>query len=503
MGRKKIEIKPIRDERNCSVTFSKRKQGLIKKAMELSILCDCQISLVVFFQQQLFEYCSSDPRQILQKYMANAHIPHERLTNNDYKDKFLNTKGPTGTEVGEEDDDLTTEPSYPSSNFANSASIGSSTFTSSSSALGADYSLWGKLGAPPTQQGGTQQYARQNVVAQQAQAAAQLYPQQQYSNVQNGPPQPQPETPTASYLNIPPQPKPTQAQQPTQQPAAAQQPPAGAGFPQAAVVQASTNAQQVQGQVQPNLQGYNLGGSLGGGALGAQMIMQQQTQQPTGLPGHPPSRAHQALGTSLAVQQKQALIQQQIADIEKKKAEVIANIQQAQVQQAQRAAIGIAGLPAAPVPSNSNPLPAVGIPNPNPATMPSAPPTKQPAPEGGEPAAKKQKLPDNPLQSATTQVPQLPNGTAQPTNPGAPSVPPGGAASLPGGGPGRVVVPGPLPTLPVPGTTTTDTKPVAVSDTEKETDAIAQLMAEQSKMSPTPVSATNLAPDPGPKTEGQ
>ncbi|KAL5110562.1 Myocyte-specific enhancer factor 2C [Taenia crassiceps] len=40
MGRKKIEIKRIDDERNRQVTFTKRKLGLMKKAYELSVLCD-------------------------------------------------------------------------------------------------------------------------------------------------------------------------------------------------------------------------------------------------------------------------------------------------------------------------------------------------------------------------------------------------------------------------------------------------------------------------------
>jgi SepF-like predicted cell division protein (DUF552 family) len=97
MGRKKIPIKPITDERNRHVTFNKRKSGLIKKAMELSILCNCQISLVIFnAENQLFEYCSTDPRFILQRYCQVAHLPHERLANADYSrfDKATrNSKG--------------------------------------------------------------------------------------------------------------------------------------------------------------------------------------------------------------------------------------------------------------------------------------------------------------------------------------------------------------------------------------------------------------------------
>ncbi|KAL0482360.1 hypothetical protein AKO1_012942 [Acrasis kona] len=85
MGRKKITIEPITDERNRHVTFNKRKSGLIKKAMELSILCNCQISFLVFnAENQLFEYCSTDPRLILQQYCKVAHLPHERLSNADY-----------------------------------------------------------------------------------------------------------------------------------------------------------------------------------------------------------------------------------------------------------------------------------------------------------------------------------------------------------------------------------------------------------------------------------
>ena len=49
--RKKIVIRKIQDERSRHATFAKRKNGLIKKAMELSILCSCEISLVMFNSQ--------------------------------------------------------------------------------------------------------------------------------------------------------------------------------------------------------------------------------------------------------------------------------------------------------------------------------------------------------------------------------------------------------------------------------------------------------------------
>ncbi|KAK4276793.1 hypothetical protein QN277_014900 [Acacia crassicarpa] len=48
MGRVKLEIKRIENTINRQVTFSKRRNGLIKKAYELSILCDIDIALIMF-----------------------------------------------------------------------------------------------------------------------------------------------------------------------------------------------------------------------------------------------------------------------------------------------------------------------------------------------------------------------------------------------------------------------------------------------------------------------
>ncbi|KAI9010807.1 myocyte enhancer factor 2D [Phycomyces nitens] len=70
MGRKKIQINPILDDRNRQVTFLKRKHGLVKKAYELSVLCNCDIALVVFnnVSGKLIEYSSTDMDTILAKY---------------------------------------------------------------------------------------------------------------------------------------------------------------------------------------------------------------------------------------------------------------------------------------------------------------------------------------------------------------------------------------------------------------------------------------------------
>ncbi|KAL2608582.1 hypothetical protein R1flu_027155 [Riccia fluitans] len=48
MGRVKLEIKKIENPTNRQVTYSKRRNGLIKKAHELSILCDIDIAVIMF-----------------------------------------------------------------------------------------------------------------------------------------------------------------------------------------------------------------------------------------------------------------------------------------------------------------------------------------------------------------------------------------------------------------------------------------------------------------------
>ena len=69
VGRKKIRIERIGDERNRQVTFTKRKNGLMKKAMELSVLCDCEIALVIInANNKAFQYSSKDIETVLERY---------------------------------------------------------------------------------------------------------------------------------------------------------------------------------------------------------------------------------------------------------------------------------------------------------------------------------------------------------------------------------------------------------------------------------------------------
>ncbi|PIN10777.1 hypothetical protein CDL12_16629 [Handroanthus impetiginosus] len=60
MGRRKLEIKRIEDKSARQVTFTKRRNGLLKKAKELSVLCDVDVAAIIFSSRgKLYHFCSS------------------------------------------------------------------------------------------------------------------------------------------------------------------------------------------------------------------------------------------------------------------------------------------------------------------------------------------------------------------------------------------------------------------------------------------------------------
>ncbi|KAK4490758.1 hypothetical protein RD792_001466 [Penstemon davidsonii] len=62
MGRGRVQLKRIENKISRQVTFSKRRSGLLKKANEISVLCDAEVALIVFSTKgKLFEY-STDSR---------------------------------------------------------------------------------------------------------------------------------------------------------------------------------------------------------------------------------------------------------------------------------------------------------------------------------------------------------------------------------------------------------------------------------------------------------
>ncbi|CAL1389887.1 unnamed protein product [Linum trigynum] len=69
MGRGKIVIRRIDDSTSRQVTFSKRRNGLIKKARELSILCDAEVGLLVFScTNKLYDFASTSMKSVIDRY---------------------------------------------------------------------------------------------------------------------------------------------------------------------------------------------------------------------------------------------------------------------------------------------------------------------------------------------------------------------------------------------------------------------------------------------------
>ncbi|KAL2556014.1 MADS-box protein SOC1 [Forsythia ovata] len=73
MVRGKIQMKRIENESSRQVTFSKRRNGLLKKAYELSVLCDAEVALIIFSQKgRLFQFSSSNMENTMEKYLEHA-----------------------------------------------------------------------------------------------------------------------------------------------------------------------------------------------------------------------------------------------------------------------------------------------------------------------------------------------------------------------------------------------------------------------------------------------
>ncbi|KAG0517328.1 hypothetical protein BDA96_09G079700 [Sorghum bicolor] len=68
-GKGKTEIKRIENTTNRQVTFCKRRNGLLKKAYELSVLCDAEVALIVFSSRgRLYEYSNNSVKATIERY---------------------------------------------------------------------------------------------------------------------------------------------------------------------------------------------------------------------------------------------------------------------------------------------------------------------------------------------------------------------------------------------------------------------------------------------------
>ncbi|CAN6565023.1 unnamed protein product [Malus baccata var. baccata] len=74
MVRGKIEIKRIENDTSRQVTFSKRRNGLLKKAFELSVLCDAEVAVIIFSQKgRINEFSSSDMHQTIERFHKHVN----------------------------------------------------------------------------------------------------------------------------------------------------------------------------------------------------------------------------------------------------------------------------------------------------------------------------------------------------------------------------------------------------------------------------------------------
>nr|XP_023914928.1 MADS-box transcription factor 23-like isoform X3 [Quercus suber] len=69
MGRGKIVIRRIDNSTSRQVTFSKRRNGLLKKAKELAILCDAEVGVMIFSSTgKLYEFSSTSMKSVIERY---------------------------------------------------------------------------------------------------------------------------------------------------------------------------------------------------------------------------------------------------------------------------------------------------------------------------------------------------------------------------------------------------------------------------------------------------
>ncbi|CAL1405077.1 unnamed protein product [Linum trigynum] len=78
-----VELRRIEDAASRQVTFSKRRSGLLKKARELSVLCDAEIAVIVFSQRgRLSEFSNHDMQKTIARYQKYAGVEVDKRDTN-------------------------------------------------------------------------------------------------------------------------------------------------------------------------------------------------------------------------------------------------------------------------------------------------------------------------------------------------------------------------------------------------------------------------------------
>ena len=75
MGKKKIQISKIQDEKACQLTFYKRRKGVLKKAMELALLCGVDVFLTIIDLKQTFTFFTSSgtPKEFVERNLSRLN----------------------------------------------------------------------------------------------------------------------------------------------------------------------------------------------------------------------------------------------------------------------------------------------------------------------------------------------------------------------------------------------------------------------------------------------
>ncbi|XP_011627581.1 agamous-like MADS-box protein AGL104 [Amborella trichopoda] len=83
MGRRKLPIEKIENKTNRQVSYSKRRNGLLKKAYELSVLCDINIAIIIFSENNKPCFFSGKKRieQVFEQYINLPVHVRGRLQN--------------------------------------------------------------------------------------------------------------------------------------------------------------------------------------------------------------------------------------------------------------------------------------------------------------------------------------------------------------------------------------------------------------------------------------
>ncbi|XP_077223767.1 MADS-box transcription factor 23-like [Tasmannia lanceolata] len=77
MGRGKIIIRRIDNSSSRQVTFSKRRNGLLKKAEELAILCDAEVGFMIFSSTgRLYDFSSTSMKSVIDRYKKTKEQCH-------------------------------------------------------------------------------------------------------------------------------------------------------------------------------------------------------------------------------------------------------------------------------------------------------------------------------------------------------------------------------------------------------------------------------------------